>query len=187
MDAIISGTIWVILGDFLMTFAVIGIVVGAIVAAVRRRHGRTDGWTTVLNWFLLLGIGVSFAYNFVMHSVFGDFTAETIGWSQSPFQLELAFASLGLGVIGILASTKRASLLFKAAAIIGPGVFLWGAAGGHVYQSITNDDFAFSNAGPILYTDVLLPVVGLVLVLLAHREQAHARRREAAVEAAPLA
>lgn len=176
MSALIDGTLWVILGDFLMTFAVIGIIVGLIVAAARHRHGP-ERWATVLDWFLFFGVGVSFSYNFVMHSVFGDFTAKTIGWAQSPFQLELAFASLGLGIVGFLAFTRRADVLLEVAAVAGSGVFLWGAAGGHVYQSITNDDFAFSNAGPILYTDVLLPIVGIVLIILAR----HARRDRGAV------
>ncbi len=171
MESIISGILWVVVGDSLMTFAVIGLVVGLITAAVHRRRGRHDTWQTLLDWFTLFGLGISFVYNFVMHSVFGDFTAETIGWAQSPFQLELAFASLGIGLVGIVAFPRRAGLLAKVLALIAPAVFLWGAAGGHIYQSIANDDFAFSNAGPIHYTDILLPVVGIVLLVLAARER----------------
>ena len=170
MNALIDGTLWVILGDFLMTFAVIGLIIGFIITRVRHRT-RQNGqfWPTILNWFLIFGVGVSFSYNFVMHSVFGDFAAKTIGWAQSPFQLELAFASLGMGVVGFIAATRRANALTKLVAIIGPGIFLWGAAGGHIYQSITNKDFAFSNAGPILYTDILLPIIGILLVIAAER------------------
>jgi hypothetical protein len=168
MNALIDGTLWVILGDFLMTFGVIGLIVGLIISAVRHRRGP-ELWATLRDWFIFFAIGIGFSYNFVMHSFFGDFTAQTIGWPQSPFQLELAFASLGIGVIGFMAFTRRATTMLKVATMVGPGIFLWGAAGGHVYQSIANADFAFSNAGPILYTDVLLPVVGIVLILLARR------------------
>jgi hypothetical protein len=45
--------------------------------------------------------------------------AAIIGWAQSPFQLELAFASLGLGVAAILVHGQRPDLT--------------GAAGGHLY------------------------------------------------------
>jgi hypothetical protein len=175
VDGLISAILWVVIGDSLLTFAVIGIIVGLIVSAVRHRRGR-ERWRTLLDWFIFFGIGVGFSYNFIMHSVFGDFTAKTIGWAQSPFQLELAFASLGIGVVGFMAFTRNADPLFRAASIIGPGIFLWGAAGGHIYQSVSNKDFAFSNAGPILYTDILLPVAGLVLIALA------GRRTDAATE-----
>jgi hypothetical protein len=173
VNALINDILWVVIGDSLLTFAVIGIIVGLIVSAVRGRHHQ-ERWKTLLDWFIFFGIGVGFSYNFIMHSFFGDFTAKTIGWAQSPFQLELAFASLGIGVVGFMAFTRHASPLFRAASIIGPGIFLWGAAGGHVYQSISNKDFAFSNAGPILYTDILLPVAGLVLMVLAYRRSARA-------------
>lgn len=100
-----------------MTFAVIGIVVGAIVGRSRHRGDRPAFWAAVLRWFLIIGIGLGFAYDFVMHSVFGSFTAETIGWPQSPFQLELAFASLGFALIAFLAASRQATLMFTLAAI----------------------------------------------------------------------
>ncbi|MGP3536272.1 DUF6790 family protein [Microbacterium sp. RD1] len=174
MESIISGVLWVVIGDSLMTFAVIGLIIGLITSAVHRRRGVHDPWQTLLDWFTLWGLGISFVYNFIMHSVFGDFTAQTIGWAQSPFQLELAFASLGIGIVGVIAFPRRTGMLAKVLALIAPAVFLWGAAGGHIYQSIANDDFAFSNAGPILYTDILLPVVGIVLLVLASQERRRA-------------
>jgi hypothetical protein len=33
-----------------------------------------------------------------MYTVFGDFAAKTIGWAQSPFQMEPALSSVGVGV-----------------------------------------------------------------------------------------
>ena len=47
--------------------------------------------------------------------------------------------------------------------------FLWGAAGGHVYQLLVNGNHAAGNSGIILWSDILLPVFGLVAVYAHHR------------------
>ncbi len=121
----------------------------------------------LFSYFLLFSIGVGFLYNFVMHTFFGAMTARIIGWDDSPFQAEVGFASLGFAVVGFFA--WRGSFDLRLAAVIGPALFLLGAAGGHVYQIIHAQNFAPGNAGVILYTDILVPVFGLALLWLQHR------------------
>ena len=53
-----------------------------------------------------------------MHSVFGDYAAATIGWAQSPFQLELAMSSLGIGVMAFILGRRGAPLIGKVALVI---------------------------------------------------------------------
>src|SRR5262249_30097583 len=84
--------------------------------------------------------GFSYLYNFVLHVFFGKLAASFIGWEDSPFQLEVGFASLGFAVVGLLAF--RGSFDLRLAAIVGPAGFLWGAAGVHLYQMITAHNFA---------------------------------------------
>jgi Family of unknown function (DUF6790) len=65
----------------------------------------------------------------------------------------------------------------RLAAIVGPAGFLWGAAGGHVYQMITAHNFAPGNAGVIFYSDILVPIVGFIFLSLQHRAAAAQRAR----------
>lgn len=168
MESVIANTITLVLSNFTVTLLLLGLITAGI--GMLRRKRRTgelspaDVWEKLLNHFLLLSVGVSYLYNFVMHSVFGDFTAEIIGWEQSPFQLEVAFASLGFAAVGFLAFPDRQGWVVKLAALLGPALFLWGAAAGHVYQLVTSGNQAQGNAGSILYTDILLPVVGFVFL-----------------------
>ncbi|MGK3952446.1 DUF6790 family protein [Microbacterium sp. I2] len=168
MQAVIEGAITLVLSNFTVTLFLLGLLTAGIgMLRTRRRHGRltaVDVWEKLLNHFLLLSVGISYLYNFVMHSVFGDFTAEIIGWDQSPFQLEVAFASLGFAAVGFLAFPHRQGWMVKLAALLGPALFLWGAAGGHIYQIATAGNQAQGNAGSILYTDILLPLVGFVFL-----------------------
>jgi len=42
-----------------------------------------------------------------MHVFYGDMAAKFIGWEQSPFQLEVGFASLGFAVVGLMCISLR--------------------------------------------------------------------------------
>ena len=72
--------------------------------------------------FLLFSIGISFVYNFIMHVFFSEMSASFIGWEPSPFQYEVGFASLGFGIVGLLAFRRTPG--FRAASVIGPSFFL---------------------------------------------------------------
>ena len=95
----------------------------------------------------LLLDGVSYAqrgHPLIWHKM----AAQFIGWPDSPFQLEVGFASFGFGVIGL--PTWR-SFDLRLAAVVGPACFLWGAAAGHVYSMVTEHNFAPGNAGVIFW------------------------------------
>jgi len=156
------------LGNFTLTFLILGLIASGI-ALMRAPKPLTVPVVVeaLFAWFLLFSIGVSFFYNFVFHTFVGEMAAGFIGWEDSPFQAEVGFASLGFSIVGLLAF--RRSFDLRLAAVVGPAMFLWGAAGGHVYQMITAGNFAPGNAGVIFYTDILVPLIGLVLLWLQHR------------------
>ena len=108
---------------------------------------------------MLFPIGISNLINFVFHVFFGDTAAKFIGWDNSPFQAEVGFASLGIGIAGVIAF--KASLPFRFATFIPPAVFSLGAAGGHIYQMIAARNFSPGNVGLVLPSDIIIPVVGL--------------------------
>jgi hypothetical protein len=165
MARIMQDLIRFVLVNFTLTFLVLGLIV-AVVALWRSREPLTSSIIVeaLFSYFLLFSIGVSFLYNFVLHAFFGEMTARVIGWADSPFQLEVAFASLGFASLGFLA--WRGSYDLRLAAVIGSACFLLGAAGGHVYQMVTAHNFAPGNAGVIFYTDILIPIIGFVFLWL---------------------
>jgi Family of unknown function (DUF6790) len=177
MDTLIE----VVLRNSTVVLLVVGVIAAAI--AVAR---KPDGFTfanvaeELLAYFVLCSVGLNYLYNFVLHAFYGEMVARFIGWADSPFQLEVAYASLGFAAVGFFAFKNTLAVRF--AAILGPAMFEWGAAGGHIYQIMTAHNFAPGNAGAILYTDIFLPVIGFALLWLkwkADREPAqggvHAR------------
>jgi hypothetical protein len=152
-----------ILSNFTLTFLVIGFLSSIIVLLLKPKPlSKHQVVEALFSYFLLFSIGVSFLYNFVMHVFFADMAASFIGWKNSPFQYEVGYASLGFGISGILA--VKQNLGFRAASVIGPSFFLWGAAGGHIYQMIKEHNFAPGNAGVIFWTDVFLPIISFIFL-----------------------
>ncbi len=122
-------------------------------------------------WLTLLPLGMTAIYAFIMHAFFPEFTAKTIGWTNNPFQYEVAMANLGFGVMAILAFT--ASYGFRLATVIGNTCWLWGDATGHVYQMLVNHNFAIGNAGSWFWLDVLMPLLLIIcLAGLGKKDQA---------------
>ena len=163
-----------VLSNFTLTFLAVGLI-ASLVALLRTPKPLTRPIVieALFFYFLMFSIGIGFLYNFILHTFFGEMTARFIGWSDSPFQAEVGFASLGFSAVGFLACWRSFDL--RLAAVLGPAVFLLGAAGGHVYQMAKTGNFAPGNAGVILYTDVLIPVISFVLLWLQHRCGARAK------------
>jgi len=152
-----------VLSNFTFTFLVFGLFCSFVDLSLRAKPLRKQQIVEALfSYFLLFSIGISFVYNFIMHVFFSEMSASFIGWEHSPFQFEVGFASLGFGTVGLLAF--RQGLSFRAASVMGPSFFLWGAAGGHVYQMITTHNFAPGNAGIVFWTDIIIPIIAFVLL-----------------------
>jgi hypothetical protein len=170
--------ITLVLSNFTISFLIVGLICALIsMARARRPLSRETVSETLLFQYLFFGIGMTFLYNCIMHTVFGEMSARFIGWADSPFQREVGFASLGFAAVGFLAGWCGRDT--RLAAILGPALFLWGAAGGHVYEMITAHNFAPGNAGVIFWTDIFVPVLGFVLLWLRYGSVFRAARATA--------
>ena len=158
-----SDVIAFVLGNFTLTFLIIGLTFS--VAGILRCPRPLTAPVVVEKlffWFLLFSIGGSFLYNGVMHAALPETAARFIGWPNSPFQIELGFASIGFGVVGLIAPWKSLHMRFAAIAPI--TCFLWGAAGVHVNSMLSQGNFAPGNAGVIFWTDILVPTIGVIFL-----------------------
>ena len=153
-----------------LSIFIIGTLVSLIVLIFKPKPlGDGTVVEVLFSYYLLFSIGINYLVNFIFHVFFGKMIASFIGWADSPFQLEVGFASLGFAVVGFLAF--RGSFGMRAAAVIGPSFFLLGAAGGHIYQMVNAHNFAPGNAGSVFWMDIILPIVGFVLLYLSHKSQ----------------
>lgn len=172
----IESSIRFLLSNYTLTLFVAGLAAAGI-SLVRQPQplSRSLVFERLLAYYCLCGIGVGFCWNFVMHVFFGAMAAKFIGWEDSPFQFEVGTASLGFGVVGLLAFRQDFGL--RLAAVTGPAMFLWGAAVGHVQQMIEHHNFAPGNAGIIFWMDLILPAVGYIFLYGWRRSPGASTRR----------
>ena len=137
-------------------------------AAIHLRAARHQDHSRRSEVVLMYVLGVSGAigmFNVVMHTVFASDVAASIGWpAGNPFQTEVGFANLAIGIVGFACFWRYE---FWLPAIAAKSVFVWGAGLTHVLDIAGAGNRASNNAGPILAWDFLLPVVMITLYILA--------------------
>jgi hypothetical protein len=112
--------------------------------------------------FLVISIGIASLIGFVGHAFFADSTAANIGWATgSPFQQEVGFANLAIGILGITCIWFRGN--YWIATVIAATTFLWGDAYVHIMDIVLHGNYAPGNAGGALYNDILVPLITIVL------------------------
>jgi hypothetical protein len=124
---------------------------------------------TVLLWWLVVPIGLAGIVGGLFHLFDGPQIAREIGFTRGDggFQTEVGFGDVALGVAAVLCIWFRDR--FWLAVIVVATISLWGDAYGHIHQAVVNDNHDVDNTGPILYTDIVFPLVALLLY--AYRER----------------
>ena len=162
-----AGVIALVVSSYPLSVPLLGLVFAAVaLSRARKPVVATVIVDALLAYYVLFAIGINFFCNFILHVFFGALAARFIGWADSPFQAEVGYASLGFAVVGFLAF--HGGFGMRAAAVIGPALFMIGAAIGHIQQVIATQNYAPGNGGFVLYVDFGVPIFGLLLLWLHH-------------------
>jgi len=156
----------------LSDYSVWTLALALIIALVQTwRNATWSRWSEAsLIWIAFWVLGVGGVYGFIAHIAFGSFIAEQIGWPNSPFQNEVAYANLTIGILGFTSFwyRKREYLL---AAMVAYMSWFFADGIGHIVSLVTADNMAPSNSGSILYTDLLTPILVFILLLISRNER----------------
>lgn len=135
-----------------------------------RNKERTESVVEIITIYTIgLSGWFSIMSGLMGHIIYADQVATSIGWPvNSGFQMELGFASIGIGLVGFLSFWNKSYWL---PFIIMKFIFGWGAGYTHILHMIQHNNFSPSNTGIILYWDFLFPVFMIVLYLLYRRQQ----------------
>lgn len=154
-----------------LIFVLIGIAISITAHLIGHRGLNRRQIAEVAAMYSIGIIGFQGIVNFFVHTIWADAVAASIGWpAGNPFQIEVAGANLGIGLVGFLGFWRRHFWLPFVVAKMG---FTWTAGVVHVVELVHQGNTAVNNAGPILYWDFLAPLALLALVLL-QREPAPA-------------
>ncbi len=146
-------------------------VLGAAVHLWRHPADRERGRAVevTLIWWVVVTIGVAGIVGAGFHLFDGPAIAAEIGFTRGDggFQTEVGFGDLAVGVAAMLCIWFRDRYLL--AVLVVAAISLWGDAYGHIHQAIVNDNHDPDNTGPVLYTDILFPLVAIALYALRER------------------
>ncbi len=143
---------------------------------VAQPAARTSARRVELLTMYVLGVGVGAgglggAYG---HLVMPDVVAGSIGWETgSPFQLEMGFANLALGLLGLVAANRRDG--FRHATILAVTVIGVGATAVHVVDLSANGNHAAGNTIQNI-GNLLDPLLLVTLLWLASQLRSEERR-----------
>lgn len=112
-------------------------------------------WDSVMRWLLFLPAGCMFIASSVMHTVFAKKTAANIGWQTNGFQYEIGFASLGMGIAGIIAGATVPAAWLPVA--VAGSIFLVLAGLNHVRLMVKERNVRPGNTLILIY-DFGLPI-----------------------------
>ncbi|WP_030573630.1 DUF6790 family protein [Streptomyces aureocirculatus] len=160
-------------------FPLVWLLVPAVGAFIRTRHAPSPqhALETWQRWWAIGAFGCGSLWMTVAFLCAPDVMATAIGFDRTPFMFEIAFANLGLAVMGFRAAS--ASARERITIGLSGGMFLWGALAGHVYQWFARGDHSPGNTGGVLVSDLLIPAVMIILAV-------RARRLEPATQAAAV-
>ena len=117
---------------------------GAAVVFDESVSSRERRLEVLLIFLLALGVAGSGIGNFGAHFFLSDMVAQSIGWpTGSPFQLEVAFANLAIGILGVVAVARRDG--FREATVIALAIFGVGASIVHLMDIAATGNLAPGN------------------------------------------
>ena len=121
----------------------------------------------VILYVLAISVGANGLSGAFGHLFLSDLVAEGVGWaSGSPFQLEMGFANLLVGVLGLMAVSRRDG--FRSAAILATTILGLGATTVHLLDIAATGNLAPGNTIQNL-GNLLDPVLLIGLTWLATR------------------
>lgn len=137
---------------------------GLVVGIIQWMASDMSLAASLLMWLLVAKIGLGGIWAFMGHYFRSDQIAEYIGWpAGNPFQKEIAFANLGLGLCGLMSFFFRDG--FQVATVVFATCFLGGAFSVHLNELWKTGNRHPGNTGPIFYADIAVPAFLWILVL----------------------
>jgi hypothetical protein len=127
-----------------------------------RAKGRLRAVEVYLIYLFVLGVAAGGLSGFFGHVFTPDTVAESIGWPKgNPFQQEMGFANLALGVLGFIAAVRRDG--FREATVIAVTIVGVGATVVHVIGMAQEGNLApgnsIQNIGNLLKPALLIPML----------------------------
>jgi 4-amino-4-deoxy-L-arabinose transferase-like glycosyltransferase len=157
----------------LFVYSVLPVVLATIhIALDKSCRSRQRNLEIFLLYLLGVGVAAGGIGGFFGHFFISDVVADSIGWPKgNPFQLEVGFANLAFGILGIVAMGRRDG--FREATVIAVTIFGVGATIVHIMDIVQTGNLAPANTLPNV-SNLLKPALLIgFLSAIRRTERAH--------------
>ncbi len=154
---------WTAVAVRVFAFSILPVLLAALhVRLDSRTKDRLWKVEVYLIYLFMVGVGGSGISGFFGHVFTPDAVAESIGWPVgSPFQQEMGFANLALGVLGFIAAVRRDG--FREATVIAVTIVGIGATVVHAIDIVEEGNWApgnsIQNLANLLKPSLLIPLL----------------------------
>ncbi|MGB3703051.1 MAG: DUF6790 family protein [Anaerolineales bacterium] len=156
------------------------LLAGEVLLSDRSAGSRERKLETFLIFLFALGVAGSGIGGFFGHLFLSDQVAEAVGWpAGSPFQLEMGFANLVIGVLGIIAVGRRDG--FREATVIAVTILGVGATIVHILDIINTGNLAPGNTIQN-FSNLVRPTLLIGFLIAARRAEARPESESGTIE-----
>ncbi|MGB5846130.1 MAG: DUF6790 family protein [Anaerolineales bacterium] len=165
----------------IIIFTILPLLLAGEVLLIDRSAGsRERKLETFLIFLFALGVAGSGIGGFFGHLFLSDQVAEAVGWpAGSPFQLEMGFANLVIGVLGIIAVGRRDG--FREATVIAVTILGVGATIVHILDIINTGNLAPGNTIQN-FSNLVRPTLLIGFLIAARRAEARPESESGTIE-----
>ncbi len=125
------------------------------------------GIELLLLYQIVFSLGLTSLFAFIGLTYLAEYIAQYTEWPPCPFEQQLANVNLAFAALGFLSIWYRG--LFWAATIIGFSIWILGDGIHHFYEYLVLGNRSDGNIGVPLYTDIIVPLILLLLLFLYRR------------------
>lgn len=118
----------------------------------------------ILLYQIVFSLGLTSIMAFFGLTFLAEYIAELTNWPSCPFEQQLANVNLGYGVLGLMSIGYRG--YFWVATIVGFSVWILSDGIQHLFHAVTQGNLSPGNIGVPLWTDFIVPIALLILLIL---------------------
>lgn len=121
----------------------------------------------LLLYQIVFSLGITSLVAFFGLTFMDGYVASYTNWPPCPFEQQLANVNLAFGVLGIMSIWYRGN--FWLATVIGFSIWILGDGIHHIFHFFVYENNSPGNIGMPLVTDIIIPIILLILTRLHFR------------------
>lgn len=151
-----------IVSHFAFAMFILALILSGIEWLIQKARHRANCSDILLRWLLLLPVGVTSLYLFVMYCIFPNVIGSAESLAIGNVYFSYGIANLCIGLLGVFAYFH--SYGFRAATVFAVTIWLWGNVVGHIIQLAGKNDLGILNVDSWFWMSLILPILLIICI-----------------------